>query len=185
MTAIQKPVSKKKNTSLQYNARLWTTTHLFMGVFFAYAAAVNLNDPDWLPWVSLYGMASVLTIMAVFFFFKKTQESSTSRHTINLAMYMVTVLASAVLVQMVLSEEGVDGFSVHSERGREASGLMTTALWMILASNHALVETIVTPSVVALLAVLLVIGLWAIPKFILSAQDMLEHCRGLGFSGAK
>lgn len=88
--------------------------HLSMFLLFLLCCAVQYNDPDPLTWIALYGYAAVFTAFA---FYKK---------------YSAWPLLGLV-VYLALFFYYAPPFSVSwwaLEEGREAMGMMLSAVWM-------------------------------------------------------
>jgi len=96
--------------------------HLVMFFIFLLCCAVQYNDPDPLTWVALYGYAAVLTAMAFY-----------GKHNALPALGVAVYLASFFYYAPPLN---VNWW--HLEEGREAMGLMISAVWMgvLLLRRH-------------------------------------------------
>lgn len=103
-------------------SRVSTFFAYLMTVLFAWAAFVQMNDPDPQIWIPIYGMASLGSVLFL------TQK---------LKSWMALLLAVAYVVGAILywpnQFEGVDfgeqGMANHNiERGRESLGLAIAAL---------------------------------------------------------
>lgn len=102
-----------------------------MALLFAFAAALQLNDPDPIRWVAMYATACVLSLLAFY------------RRRVPPAMVIavaVVALAWSALIALggpAASEYGqmFDAWEMKSpsvEEAREASGLLIVAAWMIV-----------------------------------------------------
>lgn len=88
--------------------------HLLMFLLFLLCCAVQYNDPDPLTWIALYGYAAVLTAFA---FYKK--YSAWPLH--GLVVYLAGFFYYAPTMNVTWWD---------LEEGREAMGLMISAVWM-------------------------------------------------------
>ena len=107
-----------------------------MAVFFAFAAAVQYNDPDPSIWMSLYGVAGVLSAWVV------VCGSVPMRAAITLSivtLVMGLIIGSRVYGYAAFPEifQGWEMKSPTSETLREASGLLIVSLWMAVLSIQA------------------------------------------------
>jgi len=89
--------------------------HFLMFLLFLLSCAVQYNDPDPLTWIALYGYAAVLTVFA---FYKKYSASA-------LLLGLIIYLAGFFYYAQPLN---VSWWAL--EEGREAMGLMISAVWM-------------------------------------------------------
>ena len=97
---------------------------LIFAVLFLAAALVQYNDPDGLLWFALYGLASLISIL---FFFRKMTY-------LIVSLLCVGYLVGAFIAWPVRFE-GVSigsGDIVNIEQGREALGLLVTAVIMLV-----------------------------------------------------
>jgi hypothetical protein len=102
-----------------------------MAALFAFAAAVQFNDPDPIRWIAIYSAACALSVMA----FVRRRVSPA----LPLAVFVVA-LAWAALIAFggpAASEYGhmFDAWEMTSpsvEEAREASGLLIVAAWMVV-----------------------------------------------------
>ena len=102
-----------------------------MSLLFAFAAAVQLNDPDPIRWMAMYGAACALSLGVLF-----------RRRTMPVAA--LAVLASAIVWAALIAFGGPAASdyghmfaawemkSPSVEEAREASGLLIVAVWMIV-----------------------------------------------------
>ena len=104
---------------------------LTMALLFAFAAALQFNDPDPVQWIAIYSAACVLSLLA-----------ATRRRVAPAALLAVFAIAIvwAALIAFggpAASEYGhmFDAWEMKSpsvEEAREASGLVIVAVWMIV-----------------------------------------------------
>ena len=104
---------------------------LTMALLFAFAAALQFNDPDPIQWIAIYSAACVLSLL-----------SATRRRVAPAASLAVFAIAIvwAVLIAFggpAASEYGhmFDAWEMKSpsvEEAREASGLVIVAVWMMV-----------------------------------------------------
>jgi Transmembrane family 220, helix len=113
-----------------------------MSVLFAFAAAVQVNDPDPIRWIAMYGAACALSLVVLF-----------GRRPVRVAALAVSAVAIAWAALIALGgpvasdyEHMLDAWEMKSasvEEAREASGLLIVAVWMIvllIRSRHSLVQ---------------------------------------------
>jgi len=107
------------------------TLDLIMTLLFAFAAALQFNDPDPIQWIAIYTAACGLSLVS---FFRRRVPLS--------AVIAVSVIAIAWATLIAFdgptaSEYGhmFDGWEMKSpsvEQAREASGLVIVGAWMIV-----------------------------------------------------
>ena len=107
-----------------------------IAVFFAFAAAVQYNDPDPSIWMLLYGVASVLSAGGV------VCGSVPMRAAVTMsivALVMALIIGSRVYGKAAFPEifQGWEMKSPTSEALREASGLLIVSIWMVVLSMQA------------------------------------------------
>jgi len=117
---------------------------LAMAALFAFAAAVQLNDPDPVRWVTIYVAASALSFAAV-----------RARHVPAVAFVAVGVTAMLWGVLIALGGPGASEYghmfdawemrSLAVEEAREASGLTIVAVWMTVLAVRAARRTRTAP----------------------------------------
>ena len=102
-----------------------------MALLFAFAAALQLNDPDPLRWIAIYVAACALSLIM---FYKRRVMPA-----LVLAVLLIAIAwaASITFGGPAASEYGhmFDAWEMKSpsvEEAREASGLLIVAVWMIV-----------------------------------------------------
>jgi hypothetical protein len=103
---------------------VWALAHAIMTLFFAYAAYVQLNDPDWYYWFPVYAISS-LTCAVLGMHAVGRQASSFD----NIVARSIALFAAAAVVVNFAIEEQVT-FNIQTEVGREAGGLAILGIWM-------------------------------------------------------
>src|SRR5262245_25806681 len=102
-----------------------------MALLFAFAAALQFNDPDPIRWIAIYTAAGVLSL--VVFFRRRLPPAIVS---VVLAIALVWAAAIAFGGPAASEYEHVfDAWEMTSasvEAAREASGLLSVAVWMIV-----------------------------------------------------
>jgi hypothetical protein len=89
-----------------------------MFLLFLLAVAVQYNDPDPLRWMTVYGLAALGCLLAIFG---------------RLPRAGAALLAAAALVwALLLAPRVVGRQSLNSEEGREMMGLLIVVFWMTL-----------------------------------------------------
>jgi hypothetical protein len=114
--------------------RLWTAANGIMAALFVFSAVVQVNDPDPLRWILLYGLAALVCVLE-------------ARRTMP---WPVAAAAAAVaLVAAVLIARDLDFAPVASlfeqwemrdtsiEETREVGGLLIVAAWMTVVAAVA------------------------------------------------
>jgi hypothetical protein len=102
-----------------------------MALLFAFAAALQLNDPDPIRWIAIYAAACVLSIVM---FFKRRVPPA------MVIAALVIALAWAAMIAFggpdaSEYEHMFDAWEMKSpsvEEAREASGLLIVAVWMFV-----------------------------------------------------
>jgi len=104
---------------------------LTMALLFAFAAAVQFNDPDPIRWIAIYGAACALSLVA--FFIRRVTP------VLTLAVFGIAMVWAVVIAfgGPAASEYGhmFDAWEMKSpsvEEAREASGLLIVAVWMMV-----------------------------------------------------
>jgi hypothetical protein len=107
-----------------------------MALLFAFAAAVQFNDPDPIRWIAIYTAACVLSL--VMFARRRLMP------VLALAVFAIAIAWAAVIAfgGPAASEYGhmFDAWEMKSpsvEEAREASGLVIVAVWMIVLMIRA------------------------------------------------
>jgi Transmembrane family 220, helix len=105
------------------------TLDLVMTLLFAFAAALQFNDPDPVRWIAIYGAASVLSLTV---FFRRRVPPAVA---IGVAAIALVWAASIAFGGPAASEYShmFDAWEMKSpsvEEAREASGLLIVAAWM-------------------------------------------------------
>lgn len=104
---------------------------LTMALLFAFAAAVQFNDPDPIRWIAIYGTACALSLLVCF-----------NRRVVPAVLVAVFAVAIGWAATIAFggpaaSEYGhmFDAWEMKSpsvEEAREASGLLIVAAWMMV-----------------------------------------------------
>lgn len=104
---------------------------LIMALLFAFAAALQFNDPDPIQWIAIYTMACMLSLLM---FFKRRVPPA-----MVIAVLVIAVVWAATIAfggpAASEYEHMFDAWEMKSpsvEEAREASGLMIVAAWMIV-----------------------------------------------------
>mmetsp|Transcript_30973 Transcript_30973/g.45938 ORF Transcript_30973/g.45938 Transcript_30973/m.45938 type:complete len:190 (-) Transcript_30973:213-782(-) len=161
---------------------IWTCAHGCMTLVFAYAASVQLNDPDWLLWFGGYALVAVACIALAL------QSNQSSLPTLlpeqanpNLVARYAAILSVVGLGLNVWNEKRIS-FSVHNEVGRETLGLIMVLCWMVISAvfspQHDLkgekTTSVATASALLLLTIVTLVSLWAIPEFLIQEEGQFE-----------
>ena len=107
-----------------------------MALLFAFAAALQFNDPDPLQWIAIYTAASGLSLVS---FFRRRVPPA--------AVMAVSVIAIAWATLIAFGGPATSEYrhmfdawemtSPSVEQAREASGLVIVGVWMIVLSIRA------------------------------------------------
>mmetsp|Transcript_17190 Transcript_17190/g.26056 ORF Transcript_17190/g.26056 Transcript_17190/m.26056 type:complete len:206 (-) Transcript_17190:1301-1918(-) len=167
---------------------IWAIANAIMAVVFFYSGFVQLNDPDWFLWLLGYKMAGIVCVGLVAQSLKMTETVKSQQ-----AAQIMALLAGLSLVFHSTIHKDNLNFSVYTEEGREAMGLALVCLWMTTgwlatpsskATNSKSCQNVgsvaIATMVVAFCTVVL-LSLWAVPRFLLNKEDLTIHCQGLGF----
>jgi hypothetical protein len=106
----------------------WTAANVIAAVLFAASVAVQINDPDPLPWMAIYGGAALIALL----------ECTRRVRPIFPALLSVTALGwAATIAPRVIGKvpfaEMFGAFEMKNvgvEESREMYGLLLVALWM-------------------------------------------------------
>lgn len=156
---------------------------LLMTGFFAYAAYVQINDPDSEKWIFFYSSASFACLLSVF-------TCGTRFKSIRRAMQMLfhaNIVASAFMIGYSVAVAGKFDISFKTETGREILGSCIVASWMLLHIAYPYKEkekgSEFVKFMILSLAVVVVSSIYLVPKYFLLPSDTQDHCSGLGISG--
>ena len=114
---------------MTYSLASWRGLNTVMCVAFAYAAMVQINDPDPLLWVSVYGLSALICAVCIF-----------QRVPSRIALVFGCGCVLMVLVMMVSAggipeSQTMSGFPywepLRQEFVRELLGLSMIGIWMI------------------------------------------------------
>jgi len=102
-----------------------------MALLFAFAAALQFNDPDPIRWMAIYGASCALSLVV---FFRRPVSPAATLAVFIIAMGWASLIA---LGGPAASEYGhmFDAWEMKSlsvEEAREASGLLIVAAWMMV-----------------------------------------------------
>ena len=106
----------------------WTVANLVAALMFAASGAVQINDPDPLPWMAIYGGAAIIALL----------ECTRRVRRVFPALLSVTALGwAATIAPRVIGRvpfaEMFGAFEMKNvgvEESREMYGLLLVALWM-------------------------------------------------------
>ena len=112
------------------SARLvWTSVNVLMALLFAFAVVVQVNDPDPVAWMALYGAATVVCVLEV----RRKAPWWASCGVGVIALIWAVTIAPRVLgvVPFASMFEEFEMKNVGVEESREMYGLLLVALWML------------------------------------------------------
>ncbi|XP_072225216.1 transmembrane protein 220 [Leuresthes tenuis] len=109
---------------------VWQSCNVLMSLFFALASYVQINDPDAGLWMVGYGVPAVLC--ALIGFKPHVTETLPWRRVADLHVMISTAVIS--MLGWKLYKESITHI-FQQEEGREFSGLMLTAVWLLLCRH--------------------------------------------------
>lgn len=164
--------------------KVWRIINLLLGVFFMLAALVNLNDPDWYLWMTVYGVSAALCLPLVL----KPQWSVSKVWNTVVTIHFTMCLAYAVY-QVVLLFEAIKGElknPLEQEEGREMGGLLIIIAWTSIARFTTVGRPVHASNKQMMNALLLItVTLTFIPLLTWSLcyvgdwHTRLGHCKGM------
>eukprot|EP01114_Cavostelium_apophysatum_P004883 TRINITY_DN1531_c0_g1_i1.p1 TRINITY_DN1531_c0_g1~~TRINITY_DN1531_c0_g1_i1.p1 ORF type:complete len:338 (+),score=33.80 TRINITY_DN1531_c0_g1_i1:100-1014(+) len=155
--------------------------HLVVGIFLILCGAVNLNDPDPIYWVSLYGFGAAMNLIA---FFNALGYFPAVPVTIPSLFGIMSLAGLARLGRAIETPASIWEF-FETEEGREIGGLFILGLDMILlvltSGKNAQQPGRLVPVLYWSLFVLVLAALYA-AVFLQPAMNRrlkVEHCNGI------
>nr|XP_054590639.1 transmembrane protein 220 [Nothobranchius furzeri] len=109
---------------------VWKTCNAVMSLFFTLASYVQINDPDAGLWMVGYGVPAVLC--ALIGFRPHVTESLPWRRVADLHVMISSAIISMLGWKLYT---GPVTHIFHQEEGREFSGLMLMAVWLLLCRH--------------------------------------------------
>jgi hypothetical protein len=112
--------------------RFWTLANVVMLLMFLFSAAVQLNDPDPLPWIAIYGAAAAVSGL-------ETRRRAAAWAPVALALISliwagsIYLRASEVPISALFAEWEMR--DVRVEEAREMYGLTIVGIWMIVIAT--------------------------------------------------
>ncbi len=112
---------------------LFRILNALMAVLFAFAAALQYNDPDPARWIGIYSAACAVSIVAAW---RGTAAlwTSITVGTVALAWALVVAAGAAGLGAFAHMFDAWEMRSVPIEEARETTGLLIVAFWMAVVS---------------------------------------------------
>lgn len=145
-------------------------SHGIATTFFVYATYVQLNDPDAAKWMAFYGSAALYCLTHVF--------AKAPKYDVQLSCMYACVMV-AFFVDHV-SSAGSVSFDVHTEIGRECSGVLIAISWVLLHCLTAQSKSLLVSFAVTAAALAGVASVIYVSTSLLSPSDATGHCSGLG-----
>ena len=102
-----------------------------MSSLFAFAAAVQFNDPDPLRWIAIYGAACALSLV-VFFRRRVWPAAALTVCVVAVAWAALIAFGGPAVSEYRRMFDAWEMKSPSVEEAREASGLLIVAVWMIV-----------------------------------------------------
>jgi hypothetical protein len=97
-------------------------------LLFAFAAAVQYNDPDPLPWMAIYGAATISSALAAARLSFTPGAAATGLVALAWAGWLAPRVVGHTSFADLFGHLGM--VDVHAEEGREMIGLLLVAGWM-------------------------------------------------------
>ncbi|MGH7710136.1 MAG: transmembrane 220 family protein [Gemmatimonadaceae bacterium] len=117
-------------------SRLWTVADMLFLVLFALSLAVQVNDPDPLRWMAIYGCAAIACVLSLV---------GRLHRWLPLVIALVAILWATTLLPHVLGSvpflEMFAGWEMKDlgvEESREMYGLFIVAGWMLVLAWRSL-----------------------------------------------
>ena len=104
-----------------------------MGVYFLFATVVQINDPDALVWMALYGAAACVTLAAAWRTLPVWMPATLAAIA---ALGAIALMPAAVESSFRELFESWQMMSAGMEIGRELLGLLILAAWMVVLTFH-------------------------------------------------
>ena len=179
------------------NAMLSCVAHGCMTIFFTYASVVQLNDPDYIPWIGLYGTAAFLSAL---YCAKGSQAHCPALTRVSGILRHALCVGALFLFASTCKDDHLHLksprmmskalFDVSSETGRERAGIAVVLLWTASLGLHGS-KTNSSCQIASYLylgvAVLISFAAFAVPILLLDVDMTKEagHCSGIGFGHIK
>ncbi|XP_023210233.1 transmembrane protein 220-like isoform X1 [Centruroides sculpturatus] len=107
----------------------WRWINTFMGIFFAFEAYLQIDDPDWYLWITVYTIPSLLTFSVALYpailgnIFWRVMCSVTFAFSVGFSIYLLIEFARVLQPRL--------GFNpMFYEEGREFLGVLIIAIWL-------------------------------------------------------
>ncbi|KAF3699771.1 Transmembrane protein 220 [Channa argus] len=120
----------KEKSNKKWRFVIWQVCNLSMSLFFALATYVQINDPDAGLWMVGYGVPA--TLCAFIGLNPRVTETLPWRRVADLHV-MISSAVIAILGWKLYKDKITEIF--QQEEGREFSGLMLTAIWLLLCRH--------------------------------------------------
>ncbi|XP_013856256.1 transmembrane protein 220 [Austrofundulus limnaeus] len=122
--------NKKKRNKKPWRLVVWQICNVVMSLFFSLASYVQINDPDAGLWMVGYAVPAVLC--SLIGFKPQVTETLTWRRVADLHV-MISSAVISMLGWRLYTEKITQIF--QQEEGREFSGLLLTAIWLLLCRH--------------------------------------------------
>ncbi|XP_041854395.1 transmembrane protein 220 [Melanotaenia boesemani] len=129
LTETMRKLSNEKKTT-PWLFVIWKICNILMSLFFVLASYVQINDPDAGLWIVGYGVPAVL---CAFIGLKPHVTETLPWRRIADLHVMISTAVISMLGWKLYTERVTDIF--QQEEGREFSGLMLTAVWLLLCRH--------------------------------------------------
>ncbi len=101
-----------------------------MGLLFLLALAVQYNDPDWPPWMAIYGSAALACLLALRGRLPRGLPALVGAVAAVWAVTLVPRVVGQVAPSEVFREVAMASLAI--EEARETGGLLIVAVWMLV-----------------------------------------------------
>jgi hypothetical protein len=116
-------------------ARIWRAADAVMLLVFAFSAVVQVNDPDPLRWMAIYGLAAAACVLSLL----RRAPRWLPAAVCAIALGWAATIAPRVIGRVPPSDM-FGAFEMRStgiEESREMYGLLITAVWMAVVAIRA------------------------------------------------
>ena len=118
-------------------SRVWTAANWVMAVLFVFSAVVNLNDPDPLRWIALYGFAALVAGFEARRGAPWPVAAAAALVAVSAAFLIARDLDFAPVASLFDQWEMRD---TSIEETREVGGLLIVACWMAIVTIAAVLR---------------------------------------------
>lgn len=124
-------------------SRWWRGMNAATTLLFAFAALVQLNDPDPLRWIAIYAAASIACAMSAWRRVHAAFPAIVGAIALAWAVALVPQVVGRVPFASMFAE--FEMANVGIERSREMYGLLVVAAWMVVVARKARRDGVTPP----------------------------------------